>query len=232
MIASVHLADLSPRAGVRALRAQPRVDAVAGLRYADLMLGAPLSSSVLPTPAPGRVGLFGVWDDDAALDRWEATAPLARILAGGWRVRLQPLRVTTNGWTGMPALVGAEQPVADDEPVAVLTYGRLDLRAAHHFLRSSAKAEGEALKHPALLASTGLARPPRLVATFSVWRTAAEMRDYAYRGGGHTGAMREMERRHFHHEWLFARFRPYGVRGRWDGREPLSEARAVAAQAA
>lgn len=232
MIASVHLADLSPRAGVRALRAQPRAGATAGLRYADLMLGAPLSSSLLPTPAPGRFGLFGVWDDDAALDRWEATAPLACTLAAGWSVRLQPLRTTTNGWTGMPALVGAEQPVDAEEPVAVLTYGRLNLRATHHFLRSSAKAEGEALERPALLASTGLARPPRLVATFSLWRTAAEMREYAYRRGGHTGAMREMERRRFHREWLFARFRPYGARGRWDGREPLSEARPVTAQVA
>jgi hypothetical protein len=223
VIASVHLADLSPRASVRALRAQPKVGSVAGLRYADLMFGAPLSPSVLPTPAPGRFGLFSLWEDDAALDRWEAGAPLARLLDAGWRARLEPLRTTTNGWTGMPPLLEAEQPVADDEPVAVLTYGRLDLRAAPHFLRSSATAEAAALDHGAMVASTGLARPPRLVATFSLWRSAAEMRDYAYRGAGHTGAMREMRRRHFHHEWLFARFRPYAVRGRWVGREPLSE---------
>jgi hypothetical protein len=201
---------------------------VPGLRYADLLFGAPLSPSVLPVPAPGRFGLFAVWEDDAALDRWAAGAPLARLLDGGWQARLEPLRATTNGWTGMPPLVEAEQPVDDDEPVAVLTYGRLDFRAVHHFLRASATAEGQALEHPALLLSTGMARPPRLVATFSLWASAAGMREYAYRGSGHTGAMREMRRRHFHHEWLFARFRPYAVRGRWQGREPLAEARAVA----
>ena len=228
MIASVHLAELSPRDSVRALRAQPKAGSIAGLHYADLLLGAPLSPSLLPKPAPGRFGLVSVWEDDAALDRWEAHAPLARLLAGGWSARLEPLRATTSGWTGMPPLLDVEQPVADDEPVVVLTYGRLDLRAVHHFLRASATAEAAALADGAMIASTGLARPPRLVATLSLWRSAAEMRDYAYRGAGHTGAMREMRRRHFHHEWLFARFRPYAVRGHWAGREPLADARAVA----
>ena len=222
MIASVHLADLSPRRAVRALRSPPKPGAQPGLRYADVTFGAALSSSVVPRPAPGRVGLVAVWEDDAALDRFLVEAPLAALLRDGWHTRLEPLRATTNGWTGMPPLLDAERPVDEGQPVAVLTYGRLNARAAHHFLRSSARAEGEAIEHPALLESTGLARPPRLVATFSLWRTAGEMREYAYRGSAHTAAMREMRRRSFHREWLFARFRPYAAHGRWNGREPLS----------
>jgi len=224
VIASVHLADLSPRDAVRALRGRPRPGAVPGLRYAEVLLGAPLSSSVLPSPAPGRFGLVSVWDDDAALDRFTEAAPAARVFAGGWHGRLEPLRETTNGFTGMPSLVADERPVDPGEPVAVLTYARTNLRAGHHFLRSSAVAEGEALAHPGLLASTGLARPPRLVATFSLWRTAAEMQEYAYAGPGHTAAMREMGRRRFHSEWLFARFRPYATRGSWGGGDPLAAA--------
>ena len=222
MIASVHLADLSQRDAVRALRSTPTPATAPGLRYADVTLGAALSASLVPRPDPGRVGLVAVWQDDAALDRFLADAPLAGLLRDGWHTRLEPLRATTNGITGMPSLVDAERPVDEGEPVAVLTYGRLNLRAMHHFLRSSARAEGEAVEHPALLAGTALARPPRLVATFSLWRSAGEMREYAYRGSGHTAAMRDMDRRHFHREWLFARFRPYGATGRWDGREPLS----------
>lgn len=231
MIASVHVAELSPRETIRAFRAAPKPPATPGLRYADVLAGAPLSGSLLPKPKPGRVGLVAVWEDDAAVTRFLETHPLARVLEGGWHARLEPLRATTNGWTGMPPLVDGEQPVDDDEPVAVLTYGRLNLRSVHHFLRSSAAAEGQALEHPALLASTGLARPPRLVATFSLWRTSAEMREYAYRGSGHTAAMREMRHRHFHHEWLFARFRPYATQGAWDGRDPLAAAKPLAAAA-
>lgn len=224
MIASVHIAELSPRASIRALRSTPDPAATPGLRYADVLTGAPLSASLLPKPAPGRVGLVAVWDDDAAIDRFLDGHPLARVLSSGWHARLEPLRATTNGWAGMPPLVGEEQPVSDDEPVAVLTYGRLNVRRAYRFLRASAPAEGEALDHPALLASTGLARPPRLVATFSLWRSAAGMREYAYRGGGHTAAMRDMRRREFHSEYLFARFRPYATHGTWDGRDPLAGA--------
>ena len=231
MIASVHIAELSPRETLRAFRAAPKPGTTPGLRYADVLSGAPLSASVVPRPKPGRVGLVAVWDDDASVARFLEDHPLAHTLSGGWHARLEPLRATTNGWTGMPSLVEREQPVDDDEPVAVLTYGRLNFRSVHHFLRSSAAAEGEAVEHPALLASTGLARPPRLVSTFSLWRTAAEMREYAYRGSGHTAAMRAMGHRHFHREWLFARFRPYATAGTWNGSDPLAQAKPVAAAA-
>jgi hypothetical protein len=228
MIASLHLADLSPRDAAGALREQPRPGRTAGLHYADLLVAAALGPSLLPKPAPGRFGLLAIWDDDAALDAFAAGHPLARRLAGGWHARLEPLRAT-GAWTGMPALVAAEQPVDDDEPVAVLTYGRLRPRAALPFLRSSARAEGRALADPALLAGTGLARPPRTVATFSLWRSATEMRDYAYRHGEHVDAMRAMREHRFHSESLFARFRPYASRGAWDGRDPLARPAAVAA---
>lgn len=226
MIASVHLADLSPRGLLGALREQPKPGRVPGLRYADLNTTAPLSSSALPAPSLGRMGLLAVWDDDGALERFLADAPLARRFGHGWHVRLEPLRAT-GAWTGMPPLVEAEQPVDEDEPVVVLTYGRMRYRVAHRFLRASAVAEGQAVENPAVVASTAMARPPRTVSTFSVWRSARAMKEYAYAGGGHTAAMRGMHQHRFHHEWLFARFRPYAAAGQWDGREPVAEARAA-----
>ncbi|HEV2998894.1 MAG TPA: hypothetical protein VGX16_07280, partial [Solirubrobacteraceae bacterium] len=88
-----------------------------------------------------------------------------------------------------------------------------------------APASGGAVAHPGLLAATGLARPPRLVATFSLWRTAEAMRAYAYQeaGAGHSAAIRAHRARAFHHESAFIRLRPYAARGDWGGREPLSE---------
>jgi hypothetical protein len=91
------------------------------------------------------------------------------------------------------------------------------------FLRASAAAERLAVGDPAVLASTGLARPPALVATFSLWQSVAAMRAYA--GGGNDPAHRDAVRAHaarpFHHESAFVRFRPYRAEGSWDGREPL-----------
>ena len=93
-------------------------------------------------------------------------------------MRLQPLRVF-GAWAGMPGLPKQALPVDDEEPVGVLTLGRLRLPGTAAFRRSAGPAEAAAIDSPALLAGTGLARPPRLVATFSLWRSAAEMREYA-----------------------------------------------------
>ena len=123
----------------------------------------------------------------------------------------------------MPGLPAQALPVDDEEPVAVLTLGRLRLRRIAAFRRSAAPAEREAIDDPALLAGTGLARPPRLVATFSLWRSAAAMREYATGGGGnHRAAVQAHAAQPFHHESAFVRFRPYASRGSWGGRDPLA----------
>ena len=76
-----------------------------------------------------------------------------------------------------------------------------------------------------MVASTGLARlaRPRLVSTFSIWRSAAAMREYAFgRDGSHQAAVRADRARPFHHESAFVRFRPYASQGSVDGRDPLA----------
>jgi hypothetical protein len=224
LILSMHIADDGPRASLAILRSRPRPARTPGLRYAETMLGAELSSAVLPRANPRRAGLLAAWDDDAALDRFLAEDPLARRLAGGWRVRLQPLRVS-GAWTGLPELPKDELPVDPEEPVAVLTLGRLRLNHVVRFLRANAPAAGQAVADPALLAGTAFARPPGLVATFSLWRSASAMRAYAYgrSGNGHLAAIGAQRARSFHHESAFIRLRPHGAEGSWDGREPLAE---------
>src|SRR4051812_47970069 len=126
MILSVHLADVGRRAALPLLRRRPDRAEVPGLRWAELTVAAPLGGGLLPRPQPGRVGLIAAWDDDASLDAFLAGHAVARRLAGGWRVRLEPLR-TSGAWPALPELPRRERPVRDDEPVAVLTLGRLRL---------------------------------------------------------------------------------------------------------
>jgi hypothetical protein len=97
------------------------------------------------------------------------------------------------------------------------------------FRASAGPAEAAALASPALLAGIGLARPPRLVATFTLWRSAAAMRGYAYDSDTHVSAMAAHETEPFHREAAFVRFRPYASRGSWGGRDPLAEATATVA---
>jgi hypothetical protein len=224
MILSVHIADVGPRLAWTILRARLDAYDVPGLRYAQATIAAPLGGGPVPRPQIGRVGLIAAWDDDAAFERFLTGHRLAQALADGWHVRLEPLR-TSGRWSALPDLPGDEQPVDGHEPVAVLTLGRLRLRRATSFLRTSARAEREAVAHPGLLTATGLARPPRLVSTFSLWRTVEEMRAYAHGNGaaGHPRAIRANAEPAFHYESVFARFRPYSARGSWNGEEPLAK---------
>jgi hypothetical protein len=229
MIASFHIANVGPRS-LGLLRARPTTAKVQGLRYAEIAIAAPLSGRLLPAPRPGRFVLIAAWEHDEALDRFLAGHPLAARFEGGWHVRLQPTRVA-GGWAKLPGLPEQEQPMDDEEPAAVLTLGRLRLTQTLRFLRASAAAEELAVGDPALLASTGFARPPSLVATFSLWRNTAAMRAYA-RGQAdprHAEAVRAHSAQPFHHESAFIRFRPYAAQGSWDGRDPLASAQAATA---
>jgi heme-degrading monooxygenase HmoA len=226
MIASFHLADVGRVAGLRLLLRATPSEPTRGLRYGVLAAASPLSESALPRPDPGRVALIAAWDDDDAIDRFLAGHPLAQALRGGWHTRLAPAHIF-GAFPPLDGLVGDTPPAMDDvEPAAVLTIGRLRLSQAPRFLRASAGAERLAVRDPAMLRGTGLARPPGLVATFSLWRTTREMRAYAGGNSGpeHRAAVKAHAKRPFHHASAFIRFRPYAAEGEWDGENPLAQA--------
>ena len=223
MIVSVHLADVGPLRAQRLLFGGPSAETVPGMVSAETAMTAPLGRR-LPRPNPGRIGLIAAWENDAAIDRFLDSHRVGRRLAAGWHVRLQPLRCF-GSWRAMPGLPSEELPVEDDEPVVVLTLGRLRFLRVRPFLSSGAPAERDAVADPAMVASTGFARPalPRLVSTFSIWRSAAAMREYAFaRAGSHQAAVRADRSHPFHHESAFVRFRPLASHGSWDGHDPLA----------
>jgi hypothetical protein len=213
LILSVDIAEVGPRRGLGILTRPPRPERIEGLRYAETVFTAPLGTS-RPAPSFGTVGLIAAWEDDAARDRFDSSHPLAEELARGWQARMEPLRVF-GSWPGLAGLPERPLPVDDEEPVAVITLGRFRASRLRPFLRTSAPAERDALAEPGLLASTAFARLPNLVSTFSLWRSAAEMRDYATRrDGSHRAAVAKDRERPFHHHSAFIRFRPYETRGR------------------
>lgn len=222
MIASMHIADVGKPAALRLIRRGFDPAEVPGARYAALTTAAPLGGGLLPRPSFGRVGLIAAWEDDRALEDFLAGHPVAEHLANGWSARLEPKRIV-GVWPGVPLDLDGEEPMADDEPCAALTLGRLRLTQTVRFLRASAAAEHLATTNPALLASTGLAKPPALVATFSLWRSTAAMSAYSLGRAGreHLAAVKAHGAKPFHHESAFVRFRPYAVQGLWDGRNPL-----------
>lgn len=223
MLASVHIADIGSRAALTLLVKGPSRVTAPGLRRANLGLAAPLGQGLRPKPDLGRLALIALWDDDQAIDRFLADAPIAHALAGGWHTRLEPLRAY-GSWPGLADDLPRSRAVEGDGPVAVLTLGRLRLPRLVPFLRASAKAEERVVVAPGLIWATGLARPP-FVATCSLWQSADASTAYAYtQGDAHNAAIVQGHAKPFHHQQAFVRFRPYGSAGRLDGRNPLGDA--------
>ncbi len=216
MLLSVHIADVRVRDALALLRAQPRLRAVPGIAFAATMNAVALRSSRRPSlPSLHRVGLLAAWRDDNAYECFLATDPAAPLLAGGWSARLTPLRVW-GAWPDVAPIPTRESP-DHTGPVAGLTLGRLRLHRALPFLAASAGAERDARRHPGMLAGTAFTRPPRLVATFSLWRDLGALRDYAT-GPVHDGHRRAMAAHHarpFHHDAVFIRLAPFDIRGNW-----------------
>ena len=223
MILSIHIADVGPGKGASALARPPRPGSTAGLRYATTTVTARLGSRLLPAPTLGRIGLISAWESNQDLDEFLAGGPLGESLAGGFHARMRAVHVYGSFAPLDGLLADGEPDIADDEPAAVLTIGRLRLSQAFRFLRASAGAEALAVASPGMIAATGLARPPHLVATFSLWRGRRAMRAYAggEEGSGHRDAVRAHAARPFHHESAFIRLRPFLIEGSLDGNEPL-----------
>jgi hypothetical protein len=197
-----------------------------------------------------RWALFAVWEDEAALDAFLAVSPVSerwsRLSAEHYDLRLRVLRAR-GAWGGSNPLAdggaayeagrpegaggdplaggGARAEGADHGPVAILTRAAIRPRRLVRFHRAIGAPAADLLDRPEALAAVGMGEwPVARQATFSLWRSLGDARDYAYRGAAHAAVVRRTRAEDWYAEELFARFAPYGATGTWDGADPLAGA--------
>jgi hypothetical protein len=216
---SVHLADVGLPKSLGSIR-HPRPASIPGLLQANAGLAATFGTTPA-RPSPGRVGLIAFWQDQAALEQFEATHPLAATLGGGLAVHARPLRVH-GAWPGLGDDVPKQRNIAHEGPVLVLTLAKTKFTRFVPFFRASQPAERAVTEAPGNVFSSAVLRPP-FVASVSVWESSDAAMDYAYSGqqAGHPEAIAAGRATPFHHQQAFVRLAITEVRGSLAGRNPL-----------
>ena len=212
-------ASALPWALWRLARGGRALGAVPGMRFARV-LGSGRNGGFGLEPGLDCQGVFAAFD---TADATEAFA-LRSAVAQAYRERAVEhfsltLQATScrGSWGGQAMAPAAEPPTQG--PVAALTRAAIKPARMREFWRHSPPAEAELTAAPGCRLAVGLGEAPLLrQATFSLWDSVQAMDAYARRGA-HQRAIRASWGGDYFSEWMFVRFRPLALRGRWHGRD-------------
>ena len=101
-----------------------------------------------------------------------------------------------------------------DAPIAAITRARIKWHQNFHFWGAVPPVVTDLHNSPGLITAIGIGEAPiGLQGTFSLWKSAAALRDFAYKGQAHQVAIKQTETIGWYSEELFARFEVLELRG-------------------
>ena len=178
------------------------------------LLGTGKGESFTPKDAdPYRWGaLVTIQQDNLEnLDKSKVIRSWQRIAKKEYRTILKPISV--HGlWSG-------KQPFEVEKfdwngKIAAITRARIVWRKNLVFWRAVPPVTISLHQSPGLINAIGIGEAPiGLQGTFSLWESAAHLRDFAYKGQAHTQAIKATEENKWYSEELFSRFAVVQERG-------------------
>ena len=178
------------------------------------LLGTGKGESFTPKDAdPYRWGALVTIQKDNLdnLDKSKVVRGWQRIAKKEYRAILKPISV--HGlWSG-------KQPFEVEKfdwngKIAAITRARIVWRKNLIFWRAVPPVTISLHQSPGLINAIGIGEAPiGLQGTFSLWESAAHLRDFAYKGQAHTQAIKATEENKWYSEELFSRFAVVQERG-------------------
>jgi hypothetical protein len=145
------------------------------------------------------------FDNSFVIKRWR------RISVSEYRAVLEP--ISSHGqWAGKEPFVATAKDW--DGAVAAVTRARIKWSQNFRFWSSVPPVTVSLKSAPGLIAAIGIGEAPiGLQGTFSLWESAAAIREFAYKGTAHQKAIADTSTYNWYSEELFARFAVLDQRG-------------------
>lgn len=191
-----------------------------GLTFYKLLgSGAKTGFSIVPNF--GTYVLFCVWEsEEKASDFFKENAFFKTYQKKSTEVLTVYLHAAKahGTWGGIqPFTINSE--LASDKPVVVLTRARIHFKKLFSFWSKVRKVSRSLDDYDGVVLSIGVGEWPLIQqATISIWRTEAEMLDYAYKNEIHKEVVILSRKLKWYKEEMFARFVPYKSEGLWEGK--------------
>ena len=222
-VASTHVFHYrTPRDAARSLmRDRAQLARADGLLFRRLVFvgSARTQGFTIGLVDPRREMAMCLWEDEAALERFQRHSPIARA----WRedtdeyceVLMRPYR-THGSYRGHEPLAGlpAQRPPAG--PVVMWTFAQIPPRHLWYFWSGIRRSTPVLLRSPGLIA--GIAGPEHMyrgAMTFTIWERPEAALDFAYRKAPHQEIVKEVRARDRLTASMFIRLQPYAATGTW-----------------
>jgi hypothetical protein len=164
----------------------------------------------------GTYGILAVWESESFAEAFLAKntvfAAYQRRSTASQTVFLHNT-MSHGQWAGKSPFV-AERPFELSAPVAVITRATIKTRYLWRFWQKVPSVSKAIEQRPGLRFAIGIGELPLVQqATFSVWDSAKQMIEYAYKGQHHKEVIQQTRALGWYKEELFARFVPYKSEG-------------------
>lgn len=213
-----------PMAFLRMATQRRAIRRIPGVLFAKLMGTGSGATFTMRDSDLTHWAILTVWSDESGAEGFD-DHPRARawqdVSTEHARVTMRPL-VSRGSWSGLEPFAVPDTK-AGPGPIAAITRARIKPHLWWRFWSSVPPVALDLRSDPGVLFTLGIGEAPvGLQGTFSIWRDAAALSEFAYQRPAHAEVVARTHELQWYAEEMFTRFQVMDIRGRYDGRDVLS----------